>query len=155
MAIGEWAETRRAAFKASLESPGAGKGVGGINTSELRQRLGGAAPSVKDGQFVTAATQTDSDDDPRTLWVDVDEHREQRKLWAQVVRESFHNGWNPGAAEVMKSIPTVLRLLKYFETNGGDPMLWLDKFAAAKGLSASDRVMYELSVLFKAFKHAG
>ena len=94
-----------------------------------------------------AGAPAPSDDDMRTLWVEVDDHGIRKKDWCDVVVESWHEPFAPGEGQKLRGPSTVPQLLRVLEP---DPRSWLETWRLTKRLELNDRVMHELNTLIDA-----
>ena len=151
---GEASELRRARPSAALvpspavdSVPGESGRMAAAAGAEAVLRASRLGEGVRDAQVQAEA------DDARTLWVDYDAGTGKRyKEFRAAVNESFTQA--PRDSPIAGGCHA-LDLAKHMQRHGGSPLLWFDRWAAAKRLDVHDRTYNEVSALVEAFYFAG
>jgi hypothetical protein len=127
----------------------AGFSRAGAKEADLRDRFALFADE-KDTAAQTAGKGLDGEEDVRTLWIDYDFQGERFKEWRNVCQEASEHRYKDAP---VPSPSVGVALCKHFFKHGGDPESWLNVWMREKNLEQNDRVVHEMRVLVRAYKH--
>ena len=126
---------------------------GGVALCDLHA-IYGAGKAVGSTLLAEEGQNGEVKDDDRTLWVDVDAHRERNKSWRDVAMEGSERAW--GKEWTFPGPLTVMHLIKRFDRAGGDDprqcfLLWCRE----NNIGSTDRTFYEVKTLVDYFYYSG
>ena len=129
---------KRSALEDAMD-PDGGDGGGGSSDS----------PHKKAEGYVEAVS---NEDDCRVLFIDYDGQGNRFKDWRTVCYEITSASFDDFPIEGgLNSI----HMCQVMQRRGGDPILWLEKWAHKKGIADNDRVYHELEVICSALYYMG
>ena len=115
----------------------------GVDRARARLEKGGRMDDVKD---------EDGLEDVRANWIDWDSRKKRYKDWRSVTQESHTERFGDWPLE---GPPCAMDLAVIQERVGGNPQLWLDKWASKKGFNSGDMAIHDLKCLTDARYYFG